>query len=65
MTPAELAHIYRDYIACLNRQDWPALGQFVHDDVAHNTRPLGLAAIARCWSRIFARFRTCTLTSSC
>lgn len=43
MTPAELAHIYRDYIACLNRQDWPALGQFVHDEVAHNARPLGLA----------------------
>ena len=43
MTPAELANIYRNYIACLNRQDWAALGQFVHDDVAHNARPLGLA----------------------
>lgn len=43
MTPAELANIYRDYIACLNRQDWAELGQFVHDEVAHNTRPLGLA----------------------
>lgn len=43
MTGAELANTYRDYIACLNRRDWPALGQFVHDEVAHNTRPLGLA----------------------
>jgi predicted ester cyclase len=43
MTSDDLAGIYRDYIACLNRQDWPALGQFVHDGVAHNARPLGLA----------------------
>ncbi|MDA9402156.1 ester cyclase [Bradyrhizobium sp. CCBAU 45389] len=42
MTRDELAAIYHDYIACLNRQDWPALGQFVHDDVVHNARPLGL-----------------------
>jgi predicted ester cyclase len=43
MTPAELASLYRDYIACLNRQDWTTLGRFVHDDVAHNSRPLGLS----------------------
>ena len=43
MAPTELANIYRDYIACLNRQDWRALGQFVHDDAVHNARPLGLA----------------------
>ncbi|MET3910883.1 putative ester cyclase [Bradyrhizobium sp. S3.3.6] len=43
MTGVELADIYRNYIACLNRQDWPALGRFVHDEVAHNARPLGLA----------------------
>ncbi|HEX9208873.1 MAG TPA: ester cyclase [Bradyrhizobium sp.] len=42
MTRTELANFYRDYIACLNRQEWPALGEFVHDDVTHNTRPLGL-----------------------
>jgi predicted ester cyclase len=39
----ELAAIYRDYIGCLNRRDWPALGQFVHEEVVHNARPLGLA----------------------
>jgi predicted ester cyclase len=42
MTGAELTNIYRDYIDCLNRQDWPVLRQFVHDDVSHNARPLGL-----------------------
>ena len=43
MTRTELSDIYRDYIACLNRQDWPQLGQFVADDVHHNERPFGLA----------------------
>ena len=43
MTPADLADIHRSYIACLNGQDWPALGQFVHDEVVHNARPLGLS----------------------
>lgn len=43
MTRSDLADIYRNYIACLNRQDWPALGQFVHDDVVHNARPFGLS----------------------
>jgi predicted ester cyclase len=42
MTRADLADTYRNYIDCLNRQDWPALGQYVHDDVARNARPLGL-----------------------
>ena len=27
---------YRDYITCLNNQDWTNLDQFVHDDVHHN-----------------------------
>ena len=43
MAREELADVYRNYIACLNRQDWAALGQFVHDDVAHNGRPPGLS----------------------
>ncbi|MGJ4943309.1 ester cyclase [Bradyrhizobium sp. HKCCYLS1011] len=43
MTRNELSDIYRDYIACLNRQDWSQLGQFVADDVHHNERPFGLA----------------------
>jgi predicted ester cyclase len=43
VTRSDLADIYRNYIACLNRQDWPVLGQFVHDDVAHNARQIGLS----------------------
>ncbi|TAJ34179.1 ester cyclase [Bosea sp. (in: a-proteobacteria)] len=43
MTSDDLADTYRDYVACLNRRDWPALGEFVHDEVNHNTQPLGLA----------------------
>lgn len=43
MSRNDLGDIYRAYIACLNRQDWPALGRFVHDDVIHNARPLGLS----------------------
>jgi predicted ester cyclase len=39
----DLAGIYRDYIACLNRQDWPKLRQFVDDDAVHNGRRLGLS----------------------
>ncbi|KWA24162.1 ester cyclase [Burkholderia territorii] len=43
MTKSDLAMHYRAYIDCLNRQDWPALGQYVADNVIHNDRPLGLA----------------------
>ena len=43
MIKDELADIYRAYIACLNRQDWRALGQYVHEDVTHNARTLGLS----------------------
>lgn len=39
----DLSEIYRSYIACLNRQDWPQLDQFVDDDVSHNGRPIGLS----------------------
>lgn len=43
MSKADLADIYRNYIACLNRQHWLTLGMFVHSDVTHNARPLGLS----------------------
>ena len=43
MTRSDLADTYRSYIDCLNRQDWQTLGQYVHDDVARNARPLGLS----------------------
>src|SRR3954470_13616882 len=43
MTGPELAEIYRAYIACLNAQDWSKLGNFVHEHVVHNGRPIGLS----------------------
>jgi len=43
MTDSELNDLYRDYLACLNRRDWPSLAQFVAHDVLHNGRPLGLS----------------------
>ncbi|SNY96880.1 ester cyclase [Halomonas sp. hl-4] len=42
MNKRDLEATYRDYITCLNKQDWTNLGQFVHDDVHHNGKPLGL-----------------------
>lgn len=47
MTKAELSALYRSYIACLNRQDWPNLGRFVHDDVCYNGRAVGLPGYRR------------------
>jgi predicted ester cyclase len=38
-----LSDVYRNYIACLNKQDWPKLGQFVDDEAVHNGRRVGLS----------------------
>ncbi|MDB5621861.1 MAG: hypothetical protein JWR39_424 [Devosia sp.] len=43
MTNAPLDELYRRYIACLNGQDWRELGRFVHEEVEHNGRRLGVA----------------------
>ena len=43
MFKTDLSDAYRDYVACLNKQDWPKLGQFVHDEVIHNGRRIGLS----------------------
>ena len=50
---ADLADIYRAYIACLNRQGWAGLGAFVADDVSHNGRPFGLAGYRQMLERDF------------
>lgn len=39
----DLADVYRDDIANLNRRDWSALGHWVHDHASHNGRDVGLA----------------------
>ena len=53
MDKAELADIYRDYIACLNSQDWSRLGQFVDDDASHNGRQIGLSGYRAMLERDF------------
>ncbi len=54
MTGADLADIYRAYIACLNAQDWAKLGQFVHDGASHNGRRFGLSGYREMLERDFA-----------
>ena len=54
MTKDELAAFYRDYLACLNRQDWPRLGAFVGEAVCHNGRPLGLTGYRAMLEQDFA-----------
>jgi len=41
MTRNELSEIYRDYIHCLNKQDWHMLGQFIHEEVRYNGAYVG------------------------
>ena len=43
MDGEDIAQSYRHYIACLNRRDWDDLSNFVHHEVRHNGRPLGLS----------------------
>ncbi|MEM5386277.1 ester cyclase [Paraburkholderia phymatum] len=54
MIETRLPAIYRDYIACLNGQDWPGLAQFVHDAAIHNGRRLGLSGYRAMLERDFA-----------
>ena len=53
MTRTDLADVYRDYIACLNRQDWAELGRFVADDVSHDTKQIGLLGYREMLARDF------------
>lgn len=43
MIQDQLADRYRGYIACLNRQDWANLQDFVHADVCYNGKRIGLS----------------------
>jgi len=53
LTKSDLSSIYRAYIACLNQQDWPKLGQFVDDNVSHNGQRLGLSGYRQMLERDF------------
>ena len=53
MSKVNLSDIYRDYIACLNRQDWPKLEQFVDDNVCYNDKQVGLSGYRKMLERDF------------
>ena len=53
VTKADLSDLYRNYIACLNKQDWATLDQFVHHDVIHNGRRIGLSGYLAMLDRDF------------
>jgi predicted ester cyclase len=55
MTATDLADFYRDYIHCLNAQDWARLGDFVHEDVRRNGIRLGLAGYREMLEADFAQ----------
>ena len=54
MIPSELSSAYCDYLACLNAQDWPNLGRFVHEEVSHNGTRIGLAGYRKMLEKDFA-----------
>jgi predicted ester cyclase len=49
----DLSNLYRNYIACLNQQDWPNLGQFVDDDAHYNGQRIGLSGYREMLERDF------------
>jgi predicted ester cyclase len=54
MTKIDLSDIYRGYIACLNKQDWPKLEQFVHDEVCRNGQQIGLSGYCKMLEKDFS-----------
>ena len=54
MNETDLPDIYRGYIACLNKQDWPRLEQFVHDGVRYNGQRVGILKYREMLERDFS-----------
>lgn len=44
---ADLSAVYRAYIACLNKQDWPNLARFVQEGVRYNGDQVELVGYRR------------------
>ncbi|MDR2184848.1 MAG: ester cyclase [Treponema sp.] len=53
VTKPDLSSVYRDYTACLNRQDWPKPEGFVAAHVQYNDREIGLPAYRKMPERDF------------
>jgi predicted ester cyclase len=54
MIKTDLSAVYRDYIDCLNRQEWPRLDQFVDDEVCRNGRRIGITGYREMLEKDFA-----------
>ena len=55
MNRTDLSDVYRDYIACLNKQDWSKLERFVHDEVHYNGQRIGISGYREMLERDFYR----------
>lgn len=53
MMKTDLSDLYRGYIACLNKRDWPKLERFVHDDVSYNGQRIGIGGYREILRRDF------------
>jgi predicted ester cyclase len=53
MSEINLREVYRRYIACLNKQDWSNLCEFVGDDVKYNGQHIGLSGYRQMLERDF------------
>lgn len=53
MAEVNLPEVYRDYIACLNAQDWSKLGRFASDDVRYNGKTISLSGYREMLERDF------------
>ena len=53
MINTDLSDVYRGYIACLNKQDWLKLEQFVHEDVYYNGHQIGILSYREMLERDF------------
>ena len=54
MDKADLAEIYRGYIAILNQEDWSKLKWFVDEQVYHNGQQIGLTGYRKMLERDFS-----------
>lgn len=43
ISESHLSEFYRNYIACLNAQDWSILGKFIGDGVTYNGKKVGMS----------------------
>ena len=54
LSRTDLSAVYHGYIACLNKQDWSKLEQFVHDAVQYNGQRIGIPGYRAMLERDFS-----------